>query len=195
MPSLTLELAKFHLMVNALLSRQKKMSWQKNCPDKKIVRTPKNLGQKNHQDKLFLSALAVPLVFFFCPSGSWFFFMSNFCPYTKLAYDSSYIEHWTSCGRIVQMLGCFFVLKMFMTLKHTFSLCRKITLVTLKYFKMHRCFLLMWFFRTSDRWEVNEHMSHDFWKGVAPLLKRCNHIGCTHDSAWGQDYHVLCAYA
>ena len=27
--------------------------------------------------------------------------------------------------------------------------------------KIHRCFLLMLFFRASDRWEVKEHMSHD----------------------------------
>ena len=38
-------------------------------------------------------------------------------------------------------------------------------------------------------------MLHDFWTGAAPLLKRCNRIGCTHDSALGQDYHVFCTYA
>ena len=30
---------------------------------------------------------------------------------------------------------------------------------------------------------------------IPPLLRRCNLIGCTHDSAWGQDYHVFCKYA
>ena len=91
--------AKFYLVVNALLSGQKnvqtkKLSGQKNCQDKKIVRTKKLSGQKNCPDKkncpdqkncrtkkivrtkklsrqIFLSALAMPLVFF-CSSGSWF---------------------------------------------------------------------------------------------------------------------------
>ena len=63
----------------------KKLSEQQNCPDKKIVRTKKLSGRekkncldkkivrtkKNCPDKFFLSALAMPLVFFsFCPSGS-----------------------------------------------------------------------------------------------------------------------------
>ena len=54
--------AKFYLVVNALLSGQKKksrqkncpdkkLSGQKNCPDKKIVRTKKLSGQKNCPDK------------------------------------------------------------------------------------------------------------------------------------------------
>ena len=38
-------------------------------------------------------------------------------------------------------------------------------------------------------------MSHDFWKEAAPLLKKCNRIGCTHDSAWGQDYHAISSQA
>ena len=49
--------------------------------------------------------------------------MSNLLK-TKFAYDSSDIEHRTSCSRIVHMLGVF-VNKMFMMLKHTFGLCRK----------------------------------------------------------------------
>ena len=63
----------------------KKLSGQKNCPDKIIVQTKKWSGQfflsqqKNCPDKFFLSALTMPL-FFFCPSGSWFFVLSNFCP-------------------------------------------------------------------------------------------------------------------
>ena len=41
------------------MAGQKKLSGQKNCPDKK-----KLSGRKNCPDKFFLSALAMPLVFF-----------------------------------------------------------------------------------------------------------------------------------
>ena len=44
---------------------------------------------------------------------------------------------------------------------------------------MHRCFLSMWSFRTSDRWKVNGPMCHDFWTGVAPLCSLCMCIANT----------------
>ena len=74
-------MAKFYLVVDALSSGQKycpdkkKLSRHKNCPDKKIIRTKKLSGkkialtkklsgQKNCSDKFFLSASAMPLIFF-----------------------------------------------------------------------------------------------------------------------------------
>ena len=62
--------AKFYLVVNALLSGQKKFSnkkivRKKNCSDKKIVRTKKI-------SRLTFFCLMSNALGFFCPSGSWF---------------------------------------------------------------------------------------------------------------------------
>ena len=73
-------LVKFDLVVNALLSGQKnfqtnKLSGQKNCVDKKIVRTKKNVRTKNCPDKkmsrqILFVYVSNALGFFFFLSGS-----------------------------------------------------------------------------------------------------------------------------
>ena len=133
-------------------------------------------------------------------------FMSNLLK-TKLAYDSSDIEHWTSCSRIVHMLGVF-VNKMFMMLKYIFALCRKYCNNYIQMFSKCldascRCDFLervtgkSW---TNTCFVTFRHERHHYipcacaWK-IPPLLIRCNRIGCTHNLAWGQGYHVFCTYA
>ena len=98
--------------------------------------------------------------------------MSNLLD-TMLAYDSSCIEHWTSCNDIIHMLGWFFVLKMFLILKHTFSRCRNITLSTLNYFKcIDASFWCDSIECVTDEWWTNTcrvtfgQERHLYWIGV-----------------------------
>ena len=140
---------------------------KKNSLDKKIIRT------KNCKDKKIVCVVnALDLL-------SWVIFGHIFVQYlyllnnlldTKLAYESSDIEHWTSCIRIVYMLGWVFLcLRCSWCLSTPLLFAKKSQLLHSNVFKMHRCFRLMWFFRTPDRWEVSKHMLHDFGTGAAPL--------------------------
>ena len=70
----------------------KKFVWTKNlyrqkiCPDRKIVGTKKLseqkiVGTKKMSRQILFVCISNALDFFLCPSGSWFFGLSNFCPY------------------------------------------------------------------------------------------------------------------
>ena len=66
---------KYPFFSDQKIVRTKKLSWQKCCPNKKIVPTKILCGQ------FFFVWVSNALVFlcFFCPSSSWFFVLSNFC--------------------------------------------------------------------------------------------------------------------